>query len=150
MGEAVRKIVVGVDGSKGALRALAFAAEEARLRGAALEVIHAWHEPDTFYPYSTVTADRLRESAQVGAHEAAQHTLDRALHEVGGLEGITVHTRVVGDPPARALVDASRDADLLVVGSRGRGGFAGLLLGSVSQQCVQHAACPVVVTPASR
>jgi nucleotide-binding universal stress UspA family protein len=143
----VRKIVVGVDGSRSSLAALAFAAEEARLRDAELEVVHAWHEPDTFYPYSTPTADSLRASAHELAHENAQRTLDIALKEVGKLPDVTIRTRVIAEPPARALVDASRDADLLVVGTRGRGGFAGLLLGSVSQQCAQHAACPVTVIP---
>jgi nucleotide-binding universal stress UspA family protein len=76
------------------------------------------------------------------ARAALDATLDEAIPDTGD---VNVERRVVEGAPAAVLVDESRDADLLVVGSRGRGGFAQLLLGSVSQQCAHHANCPVVI-----
>lgn len=138
------RIVVGVDGSSGSLQALRWAADEARLRGAALEVIAAWHYP----VLATIPAFGVQPPAEALAEEARKGLVD--LLEAEGItsaSGLTVLERVVEGPPAGALVDAAADADLLVVGSRGRGGFSGLLLGSVSQAVVSHARCPVVVVP---
>ena len=88
--------------------------------------------------------------AQVTAALALQseERLDRALQEVAPeAEGVEIERRVTEGSAAAVLIEASRDADLLVVGSRGHGGFTGLRLGSVSRQCVSHASCPVVVVP---
>jgi nucleotide-binding universal stress UspA family protein len=169
----VAKIVVGVDASPGALRALTWAADEARLRLATLQVVHAYHAqalaaPLYFpsqegLPSSVVAAggrppdEELAESFEQQAqfHEAvrrqAEDLLERLLGEVGeAVEGIDVRRTVVEDRnSAQALVELSADADLLVVGSRGRGGFSSLLLGSVSHAAVLHALCPVVVIPSS-
>lgn len=135
-------IVVGVDHSIGAKAALRFAFEEARFRNATLCVVHAWH-----FEYigleGTYPITRL-ELADVRA--AAEAVLHAALGE-GMVDGhdTEVEHRVVEGSPAAVLIGESRNADLLVVGSRGHGGFAQLLLGSVSNQCAQHAECPVVI-----
>jgi nucleotide-binding universal stress UspA family protein len=140
------RIVVGVDGSEHSRRALRWALEEADLRGASLEAVAAWS-----YPYlagadavATVAVDPRELQATTA------RALEEALEECATpAQRDAVKRTVVEDRPARALLDAANGADLLVVGSRGRGGFAGLLLGSVSSQCVHHASCPVVVVPAS-
>ncbi len=135
-------IVVGVDGSDGADAALHFAAEEAQLRGATLNAVHAWTLPPGLAvpgvapPLTTEYLDQLAADAE--------QLLDRALADIED-GGPRVERTVVRGSPVTALVEAAADADLLVVGSRGRGGFAGLLLGSVSQQCAHHAPCPIVI-----
>ena len=142
-------IVVGVDSSDGAKEALRFALREAKHRGATLRVVHTWQFGyigvsgiEGFSPAYGADLGELRRNAEVA--------LDATLHEVEPeSSGVAIERLVVEGAPATVLVDQSRTADLLVVGSRGHGGFAGLLLGSVSQQCAQHAACPVVIVPPS-
>jgi nucleotide-binding universal stress UspA family protein len=137
-------IVVGVDHSAGAKKALRFAATEAQLRQATLRPVHAWQfahvAPGIETAYSGLEAnlDQLRHAAEA----ALMATIRETVPDEGALK---VELRVVEGLPAPVLVDESRDAEMLVVGSRGLGGFRGLLLGSVSQQCAQHAACPVVI-----
>jgi nucleotide-binding universal stress UspA family protein len=138
-------IVVGVDHSAGARSALRFALEEARLRQATLRVIHAWQFEyagatgfQGLFPGPVVEFEDLRQ----GAEAALDVTLKEVAADAGG---VTIEHRVEHGPPAGVLVEESRTADLLVVGSRGHGGFSQLLLGSVSQQCAQHAFCPVVI-----
>ena len=138
-------VVVGVDRSEGARAALRFAAEEAKLRRAKLRVVHAWQYSaagtagvESFYPAVGVEVSEVRDAAE----QALAETLRSALSDADPRE---VEQRVVEGRAAGVLVNESRDADLLVVGSRGRGGFSGLLLGSVSQQVSHHAACPVVI-----
>ena len=147
------EIVVGVDGSPGSLAALRFALAEARLRDATVVAMHAWVFPlveaaePFLLEYPGPQVDTL---GQVTAALALQseERLNRALQEVAPeAEGIEVERRVTEGDAAAVLVEASKDADLLVVGSRGFGGFSRLLLGSVSRQCVSHASCPVVVVP---
>jgi nucleotide-binding universal stress UspA family protein len=130
-------VVVGVDGSEQAQRALSWAIEEARLRHAHLTVVHAWR-----FGAAPTDPNGAEEVRQIGL--AAQHLLD---HEVGFARdaGVEVDGRLMFDAPARALLDAAATADLLVVGNRGRGALASTLLGSVSTACVHHAPCPVVV-----
>jgi len=136
----MERIVVGVDGSDHSRRALAWAIGEARARQAALVAVHAWHLPAAAASYAGPLVDpKLLE-------EEAAKALADALASADA-HGVEVEQRVVRGGPAAALLDAAADADLLVVGSRGHGGFAGLLLGSVSQQVCHHAACPVVVVP---
>jgi nucleotide-binding universal stress UspA family protein len=126
-------IVVGVDGSPGSLRAVEWAATEAERRGGVLE-IHTAYSPG----YVFVTADDIRQAMQRIIEEATSAAAETA-------PDIPVRGVAHEATPARSLIAASRDADLLVVGSRGRGGFAGLLLGSVSQQCSLHAHCTTVI-----
>jgi nucleotide-binding universal stress UspA family protein len=138
-------VVVGVDTSEGARAALRLAIEEARLRQAKLRVIHAWQ----FDSYLGLSGFQGFLPAGVDLSElrrAAESVLDAVLDEIApDPDGVVVERRVVEGAPAAVLVDESRNADLLIVGSRGLGGFAGLLLGSVSQQCAHHASCPVVI-----
>lgn len=145
--DTAKRIVVGVDGSDGARRALEWAVDEARLRGARLIAIHTWHIPPLttgvgpLDPPSTLDADTL-ERIEASANEL----LERELAAVD-TSSVEVEKRVEPSNPVDALLDAARDAELLVVGTRGHGGFSGLLLGSVSQQVSHHAPCPVVIVP---
>jgi nucleotide-binding universal stress UspA family protein len=147
------RIVVGVDGSDGSRRALRWAADEARLRGADLEVVYAYEYHGSWLAYgvyegatSPAQVDAIRanmESASREAAKAAQALVDRLVE---GLDAPNVTGEAVqSSHAAETLVEMSEDADMLVVGSRGRGGFRSLVLGSVSHQCAQHATCPVVI-----
>jgi nucleotide-binding universal stress UspA family protein len=137
-------IVVGVDGSEGGVAALEFAVSEAGFRKTRLRIVSAWQMPVAAYsgafepPLDAPTLDAFRLSAEQVVDEAAatakklQPSLDiEALAAIG--------------QPTDVLLGQSADADMIVVGRRGLGGFKSLLLGSVSQQVVQHATCPVVV-----
>jgi nucleotide-binding universal stress UspA family protein len=136
------KIVVGVDGSAGSRAALRWAFTEAKLRGTSLEAVIVWQYPITA-SLPTFGAMNTPDDFEVDARS----TLLAFLTDEGvsAEAPIPVSTLVAEGNAARALLDASEDADLLVVGSRGHGGFTGVLVGSVSQQCVNHAKCPVVV-----
>lgn len=141
-------IVVGVDHSEGAKAALAFAHEEARLRGATLRAVHAWQFGYNGYiDYTGFGGVAPAVGGDISElREAATAALDATVREALPSPGdVKVEQRVVEGTAGAVLVDESRNADLLVVGSRGHGGFAQLLLGSVSQQCALHAACPVVI-----
>ena len=137
-------IVVGVDGSDGGAAALEFAAEEAALRKVPLRIVSAWEVPVAAVGAgaappvdpSTLDAFRLR---------AAEIADDAAATAKSLQPSLEVEAQTVVGQPANALLAQGADADLIVVGRRGLGGFRSLLLGSVSQQVVQHAACPVVV-----
>jgi nucleotide-binding universal stress UspA family protein len=135
------QVVVGVDGSACAQVALGFAFEEAALRGSGLTVLHAWTPP------AMPGRDRRVRDTEASAIESVgERLLAVALAEwEGKYPGVTVRRQVVHTTPAKALVATSAGAELVVVGSRGRGGFAGLRLGSTSQTVLHHAACPVAV-----
>lgn len=137
-GKGMKKIVVGVDGSPTSEEALQWAFDEARLAGAELVVLHGWSYPYAGWrsePRDEMKLDALRQL------EASVETLgpDRDA------SGVKVHAKLVEDHPAAAIIEEAGDADLVVVGSRGRGGFRSLLLGSTSRAVVQHAPCPVAV-----
>lgn len=137
-----KDIVVGVDGSAGADAALAFALEDAARRGVNVRAVYSWHIPTLALapaPFGTVIP------APTELQEAATEALTTILADVTAPEGVSVIPVVREGPAASVLLDEARDASLLVVGSRGHGGFTGLLLGSVSQQCASHSTCPVVV-----
>ncbi len=136
--------MVGVDGSEHALAAVRWAAREASLRHAAVRIVTAWEVPD--YALGGVAPDLL-ESLEVGAVAAAATAREAVRASAPDVE---VQTSIVEGQAARALVEAARGAELLVVGSRGLGGFRSLLLGSVGQQCAHHARCPVVIVRAER
>jgi nucleotide-binding universal stress UspA family protein len=134
-------VIVGIDGSDESIEALRFAAGEAKLRQVPLRLVHAFEVPIT----GTWTAQVAFDPAPF--EESARQLLDGAILAVGeDLEGVAVVERVVeSGPSASVIMQHAYKDDLVVVGSRGRGGFKGLLLGSVSQQVVLHAPCPVVV-----
>lgn len=136
-------VVVGVDGSPGSIAALRFALEEARLRRATLRVVNAWSPP----PFDLSAPGALLPEILDAMRAAGEQTVEDALAEAsdGALAGVDVERVVQEGAIAQTLVDNCGDATLLVVGSRGRGGFTGLLLGSVSQQVAQHAPCPVTI-----
>ncbi len=133
-------IIVGVDGSPGSLEALRFAIEEARIRGDEVRAVIAWHVPAAAYDSGLIPVPVDPEDYR----KIAEETLARSLAEVEAGD-VTVTPLTREGQAADVLVAESKDADLLVVGSRGLGGFKGLLLGSVSQQCAHHAACPVAI-----
>jgi nucleotide-binding universal stress UspA family protein len=133
------RIVVGVDGSPSSVAALRFAASEAALRGAGVLAIYALEVPTVPWPGLTgVVGTALEEANRVFGH-----AVEEAF--AGAPPSVPFERRVEERAPAEALIEAASDADLLVVGSRGRGGFAGLLLGSVGQQVAHHAPCPVAI-----
>jgi len=137
-------VVVGVDGSEGSHRALRWAAAEAAVRGDALELVHVWDPPQSYAPVDMEVYAPDPEPIR----GASQQLLDDLVATARELApGIEVRGSLVPGPPAHALLESARTADLLVVGSRGLGGFKSLLLGSVSQQVTHHAPCPVVIVP---
>jgi nucleotide-binding universal stress UspA family protein len=145
--ETMERIVVGVDGSENARRALEWAIAEANIRQARLTVVSAWQIPNVVLssPVATAAYD-----ADVW-RDAARETVEAALQSVTADDlPADIDRQVIEGPPAKVLVDAAKEGDMIVVGSRGRGGFAGLLLGSVSQQVAHHARCPVVIVPHER
>ena len=138
------RIVAGVDGSPSSISALRWAIRQAGLIGAAVDAVIAWHYPVMVgggygvAPMVTAGGFDFRENAEKVLADAISTAVDPA-------SGVPVRGRVAEGNPAQVLLDACDGADLLVVGSRGHGGFAEALLGSVSQHCVHHAPCPVVV-----
>ena len=139
--EAGRRIVVGVDGSAPSKAALAWAVRQAQLTGAAVEAIIAWEYPAT-YGYAMPAAPEINYNFEEIAAEVVANTIAEVC---GQGEPVKITSRVVEGNAAQALLDASAGAELLVIGSRGHGGFVEALLGSVGQHCVHHATCPVVV-----
>jgi nucleotide-binding universal stress UspA family protein len=138
-------IIVGVDGSGHSQRALIRAIKEAAVHHAPLTVVTVHQAVMGFgggavvYPEDKIETERAR--------EAAQAETDKALAEVGEPRPESVIVTAVHGFPAEVLIDASRDADMVVLGSRGVGGFGRLLMGSVTSQVAHHAACPVLIVP---
>jgi nucleotide-binding universal stress UspA family protein len=139
----IGRVVVGVDGSPAAESALRWAACEAVDRGDGLEVVHAWRVPASGYPYGAMYTDAAPFERE------GQGVLDRAVAALSGFDsaGLEVRSVLVEEDAAAGLLRVAEGADLLVVGSRGHGGFVGLLMGSVSQRCASHAPCSVAVVP---
>jgi nucleotide-binding universal stress UspA family protein len=137
------RIVAGIDGSPSSISALRWAIRQAGLTGATVDAMIAWHYPVSaggygWAPTGMGTTFDFKENAEKVLADAIGTACDPG-------NGVTVRARVVEGNAAQVLLDASDGADLLVVGSRGHGGFTEALLGSVSQHCVHHAHCPVVV-----
>lgn len=130
------RIVVGIDGSECSRRALDWGAVQAEMTGAEVEVVSAWHWPIIF-------------AAPMPPYNPADDTtkmVEEILSKVrDGHPDVKIKSMVIEGHPAPVLIEAAKGADLLVVGSRGHGEFAGMLLGSVGEHCVSHAPCPVVV-----
>lgn len=138
------RIVVGVDGSPASRAALAWAVRQAELTGASIEAINAWHFPIMAGGYGWAPVSVLDESDDFAA--IATRSLTEAISETVGQDcPVKISTSVQEGTTAQLLLEAADGADLLVVGSRGHGGFAGALLGSVSQHCAHHSPCPLVI-----
>lgn len=152
-------VVAGVDGSVGSREALKWAARECRTRRARLIAVYAYPPPDESIegsralavpatlaqPVSSAADPETRQRRAEEARQRADDLVKEMLTDVGA-RGIDVERKPIPDRrPAQVLIDHSRNADLLVVGSRGLGGFKGLLLGSVAQHCIRWASCPVLV-----
>ncbi len=137
-----RRIVVGVDGSPSSKAALRWAVRQAELTGASVEAVMAWHLPvvvgGTFAPLGTLDGPDFGDIAAKSLSEAISQTVDAA-------SPVKISSTVIKGNAAQVLLDAAVGAELLVVGSRGHGGIAGALLGSVSQHCAHHAPCPLVI-----
>jgi nucleotide-binding universal stress UspA family protein len=131
------RIVVGVDGSPASGDALRWAARQAELTGSVVEAVIGWQYPVQYGNEFYIPPPDWQALAQT--------TLDKAVAEAGAGQDLPCTRTVTEGHPAQVLVSASTDAELLVVGSRGHGGFAGLLLGSVSEYVIAHASCPVLV-----
>ena len=134
-------IVVGIDGSEPSEVALRWAATEARRRGVGLQVVLCWSYPTLPWgPYQPPLSGQEFEAE-------ARNVADAEVNKVLGADrdSLDIEVSVVEGPASLRLLDWDRAADMIVVGSRGRGGFAGLLLGSVSQHLAEHARCPVVI-----
>jgi nucleotide-binding universal stress UspA family protein len=138
-------IVVGVDGSAGSKAALRWAYAAAERRGGAVRAVSVWQ-----YPYLALAPSPLGGAVAPAAEmqQAAEEALETVLAEVGPPDGLTLEHVVKEGSAAHVLIDEAATASMIVVGARGHGGFAGLLLGSVATQCVNHARIPTVVVPA--
>ncbi|GGS23255.1 universal stress protein [Streptomyces humidus] len=135
------RIVVGLDGSEPSKAALRLAADQAALTGGVVDAILAWEFPTNWYGLAPPTDTKAADY-----QEQARRLLDQVIDEVLGAERtVEIRPRSAQGHPAAVLLEAAVGARLLVVGNRGHGGFSEALLGSVSQHCVQHAPCPVVV-----
>ncbi len=139
-------IVAGVDGSELSNEALHWALCEARRRGAALRVVLAWQPR----PMHLIGEDSTHELT-LHSRRLAQARLTEAVSRLGTeLEGVNLSTEAIEGPTAKVLGDASKTAQLLVLGSSGHGSLSRLILGSVSRKMTVESACPVVVVPSSR
>jgi nucleotide-binding universal stress UspA family protein len=135
-------IVVGVDGSEGARRALHWAVAEGRRTGSAVEAVTAWHWDGLEGSMLAATSPRVEREL---AEHVSQHELDLVLADAGSSSPVA--RDVVEGPPVKVLLAAARRARMLVLGSHGHGRLHHAVLGSISEECVRHATCPVVVVP---
>jgi nucleotide-binding universal stress UspA family protein len=138
IGEIHNRIVVGVDCSDPSKDAMRWAHRQAELTGSELRVVMSWDVPTTAYWAPLPETWNLEEVTRAALEEAVKEVIVDS-------GSVKITTLVAKGRPALVLVDQARDADLLVVGSRGHGGFKGMLLGSVSEHCATHADCPVVI-----
>jgi nucleotide-binding universal stress UspA family protein len=153
------RVVVGVDGSQYSRRAFRRATHEARLRGATLDAVHVFPPPHRSLagdfaglPYASAINEpaSAAEARMQAAKQRSYDDLAKIVREEEDDDASGPRPRLVVIPdghPAEALMEHADGADLLVIGTRGHGGFAGMLLGSVALQCVQHARCPVLILP---
>ncbi|MFI9785348.1 universal stress protein [Kitasatospora sp. NPDC051984] len=135
---AQRRIVVGVDGSESSRAALRWAVRQAALTGAVVEAVITWEFPAIYGWGMTLTDADFTTAAEQTLAQVTEEEKDPA-------HPVEISRRVERGNAARVLLDAAKGAELLVIGSRGHGGFTGAMLGSVGQHCVHHATCPVVV-----
>jgi nucleotide-binding universal stress UspA family protein len=140
----IKQITVGVDGSDSSRAALRWAYDEAAHHGASLKAVMIWHAPPL--PQSPPYGSLPPEGYESQPARDAQALLERLTADLEARKpAVDVTTSIEAGNPAKVLIELSGGSDLMVVGSRGYGGFSGMLLGSVSQHLVAHSACPVVV-----
>jgi nucleotide-binding universal stress UspA family protein len=139
------RILVGVDGSSGGARALAWAVDEARIRNAPIVVVYAWTMPMPVVGAAGVGMVPSPDADREALEGAAKAILEKALEAVP--DDVRAEPVAVESPPSSALVSRAEAGDLIVVGTRGHGDLASLVLGSVSHDIVRHAPCAVVVVP---
>jgi nucleotide-binding universal stress UspA family protein len=139
------RVVVGVDGSPASIDALKWAIRYAQVTGGQVEAVTSWAVPDAGGAGLGAGFDAVGVDWLAVATESQETSLFQALSETLPGGGVSVKRTLIFDHPAHALLVAAEGADLLVVGSRGHGGFVGMLLGSVSAHVVAHAACPVLI-----
>ena len=144
---AAPRIVAGVDGSPSSINALRWAIRHAELTGTTIDAVIAWEFPMAASGMGWAPVSGIGDTDY---SELASKELSAAVDEVNPPPGVTVHQIVVEGNPVQVLLDAAKDADLLVLGNRGHGGFADALIGSVSVRCLHHASCPVVVVRTPR
>ena len=136
-------VVVGVDGSPSSAAALTWASRYARGLGATIRAVLAWHYPAAAGQAPVGVAPK---SVTAGVERSRDEILEQAIIDAVGTEpGVPIEREIAYGHPAQVLIEESKDADLLVVGSHGHGGFTGMRLGSISAHCVTHAHCPVTV-----
>jgi nucleotide-binding universal stress UspA family protein len=140
--EGAPRIVVGVDGSAPSVAALRWAVRQAGLTSGTIDAVTAWQYPVAAGGLGWAPTSGLDNTDYA---ELSAKTLSAAIAEVSPPGSVQVRELVVEGNPAQAILDAAREADLLVVGNRGHGEFTDALVGSVSNRCVHHATCPVVV-----
>lgn len=142
-------VVVGIDGTQASRAALKWAADEAKLRGTALRVVHTWDRPYAVPGPHTQTG-RPAVDEEDTERRLAEELLDRELEATGvEVTGVRVEREIVEGPAAKTLIDAVQHADLLVIGSDRRGRFAEVPLGRIARECVQHSPCPIVIVRAT-
>jgi nucleotide-binding universal stress UspA family protein len=141
------RVVVGVDGSESSAAALRWAAYYADATGSTIRAVLAWHYPTAAgVPPVGVTPANVESEVE----QSRQEVLDKAITAaLGGEPRIPIERKLAYGHPVQVLIDESANADLLVLGHRGHGGFSGMMLGSVSTHCVTHAHCPVTVVRAN-
>ena len=132
------KIIVGVDGSPSSNAALEWAAQEAEIRGSTLELIHAWNYPNLGYEGYVAVLEDFEKDASALLNEVVASVRKN-------YPNLKLVSPLIQGPTAQTIMDRAKEADMVVVGSRGRGGFSALLLGSVGQQLVHHCPAPVVI-----
>jgi nucleotide-binding universal stress UspA family protein len=135
-------VVTGVDGSAESIAALQWACRYGAATGATVRAVRAWHYPSAVLPVSGVAPEPIREEVEQHIREDLAGAIAQAAPDLAAAQ---VEPHLVYGHPAEVLIAESQNADLLVVGHRGHGAFTGMLTGSVSIHCVNHAACPVVV-----
>jgi nucleotide-binding universal stress UspA family protein len=142
-------VIVGIDGSHHSTRALEWALREAAIQHLPLTVLTVHSVPASPWTGNPVLAERDADD-QEKMLKAAEELTHKVMSQLGEARPDSVTVRSISGFPAQELIEESKDADLVVVGSRGAGGFAALMIGSVSSQVVGHAHCPVVVVPTDR
>ena len=139
----VPRIIAGVDGSQPSIEALRWAVQQAELTGGTIDAVIAWEFPLVASGFGWAPNRAFLDDTSYC--ELANETLNTAISEASPPPDVTINQVVAEGDPARVLLDAAKNADLLVVGSRGHGAFIDALIGSVSVRCMHHASCPVVI-----